>query len=139
MADFTCTPADIQQTSTAKTRAGIAGETLTAGQVVFRDSADNNYIKAADCTNADKYAAVGIALNGAATGQPCDYVEEDLGFDPGFTAAIGDVIILSTAGLMAPVADATTGDYVVICGVMNGTESMNLQFSENHRTSATVA
>jgi hypothetical protein len=101
MADFTVTAATVQQTSTAKTRAGIAGETLVAGQVVFRDSADSNKIKLADCTNADKYQAVGITINGAADGQPIDYVEADLGFDPGFTAAIGDVVILSTAGNMA--------------------------------------
>ena len=139
MADFTVTAATVQQTSTAKTRAGIAGETLVAGQVVFRDSADSNKIKLADCTNADKYQAVGITINGAADGQPIDYVEADLGFDPGFTAAIGDVVVLSTAGLMAPVADLTTGDYCVICGIMNSTTTMNLEFTAYSRNSATKA
>lgn len=139
MADYTVTAASVQQTSTAKTRAGIAGETLTAGQVVFRDSADSNEIKLADCTNADKFVAVGITINGAAEGQPCDYVEADIGFTPGFTAALGDVVVLSTAGGMAPSTDLTTGDYAVICGIMDSTTTMNLEFSEYNRTTSTVA
>jgi hypothetical protein len=139
MADFTITPANVQQTSTAKTRAGISGESLAAGDVVYRDSADSNKIKLADCTNADKFAAVGIALNASEDGQPCDYVEADLGFTPGFTSTIGQVVVLSASGAMAPVADLTTGDYAVICGTMVSTTTMNLEFSEYHRAEATIA
>lgn len=139
MADYTPVAADVQQSSTAIVRSGTAGATITAGMVLYKDLTDSNKLKAAVCTSATAYKAVGIALNGASDGQPIDYVEQDESFDPGFDAAIGDIAILSVAGAMCPSTDLAQGDRTVICGVFNSTSTMAVSFSQYNRSSAAKA
>jgi hypothetical protein len=71
MADLVITAANVLPGSSAVIKEGTAGAAITAGQVVYADSATNTY-KLADCNSAT--AAVrspkGIALHAAASGQP---------------------------------------------------------------------
>ena len=138
MADYTVTAANVQQSSSAQVQSGIAGATITAGMAVYKDSTDGK-IKAADCTVDPAYECIGIAVNNGADGQPIDYCVRDLGFDPGFTAAIGDVVILSTAGLLAPVADLAASDYCVVVGVFTTTSLINMNLNKYTRATTVKA
>lgn len=139
MADYSVTAASVQQSSSAQVQAGTAGATITAGQAVFKDSTDSNKIKLADCTVDPSYECVGIAINNASDGQPMDYVVRDLGFNPGFAGAIGDVVILSEAGALAPVADLSAADFAVVVGVFTTTSTMNLYLNQYTRATTVKA
>ena len=139
MADYVVTAADVQQTASAQVIGATAGATITAGQAVYKDSTDSNKIKLADCTTDPAYECVGIALNGASDGQPIDYVVKDQGFNPGFTGAIGDIVILSTSGNLAPSADLAAADYAVIVGVFTTTSTLNMQCNAYGRATTVKA
>lgn len=127
MADVSITPANVLKGSNAKTRRGTAGATITAGQALYVDTADSNKLKLADAGAAATAVVAGIALHGAASGQPIEYVTEDDDFTPGFTMSLsgsGDdaVYVLSnTAGAIKPVPDLTSGDYPVVLMVAKST------------------
>lgn len=112
-ADLSVTAASVLASATALTGAGTAGATITAGQTLYIDASDSNKLKLADANaSAATATVVGIALNGAASGQPVRYVYEDSTFTPGATLTVGEVYILSaTAGGLAPVGDLASGYY----------------------------
>ncbi len=98
---------------------GVAGATITAGQVVYLDPAANTY-KLFDCdlTSANTRRGV-IALNGASAGQPIKVQIEGL-MTLGAAAAmtIGITYVASaTAGGIAPIADVAINWRVNILGV----------------------
>lgn len=118
MADLSITAADVIAGSGATTAHGTAGATITAGQVVYLDSADSKYklADADDATAAIRQPA-GIALHGAADGQPLKIIEKGaLTISSVMTA--GTAYYLSpTAGGIAPLADVLTGDDIVQIGL----------------------
>lgn len=127
MADVTVTAIEVLPASDTIYADGIAGATITAGQTIYLDSATNT-IKLADANASSATADMkGIAMHGAASGQPVRYAAGG-SIDPGFTVGVGTVYVLSaTAGGIAPVADLATGLYPVIVGV--GTSASNLKLS----------
>jgi hypothetical protein len=119
MADYTVVAANVLPSSGANLKQGIAGATITAGNVLYKDPSDKS-LKLASATSATAAARVveGIAVDGAAAGQPLEYAFKDPSFSPGFSVPIGDAVILSaTAGNLCPHADAITGHYVTVLGV----------------------
>lgn len=122
MADLTITAASVLAGANAHKRTGIAGATITAGQPVYEDSADSSKFKLAD-NNASASTAkcVGIALHGAASGQPLTIVEEDDDFTAGATLAVGIYALSATAGGICPVADLASGNYPVVLFVAKST------------------
>lgn len=110
MANLTITAASVLPGANAKIAQGIAGATITAGQVLYLDPADNK-LKLASAGAAATASPVGIALQGAANGQRVEYVYEDDDFTPGATlvlTAIGDkgtYVLSATAGAIAPLGD----------------------------------
>lgn len=118
MANLTIVAANVVKGDTAQTKDGIAGATITAGQVVFLNPttkrwglADNNSVTASE------RAAVGIALNSSSTGQPLE-VQVAGTVNLGATLVVGTTYYLSDIpGAIAPAADLTTGEYVTIIGV----------------------
>lgn len=111
----------------------IAGEAITAGALVYVDTADSNKVKLSDADSGT--AAVrdvdGIAVNNAASGQRVDVVVYDPDLTLGGTTANGTIYVLSaTAGGIAPSADITTGWYVAVIGL--GLPSNKLFFSAGH-------
>lgn len=119
MADLSVTAANVIASGSAVKSFGIAGEAITAGQAIYKNTADNNKLYKADCTTAAKAVCCGIALNGGSAGQQIDYVIEDPDFTPGATlslsvAAVDGVYILSTAGGICPSVDAAASDYPVV-------------------------
>lgn len=134
MSDISITAANVLASATAKTRKGIAGATITAGQVVYEDPAEVFKFKLADAdSSATTAKAVGIALHGAAAGQALAIVEEDDDFTPGGTLSLVDnadsgVYVLSgTAGGIAPMDDLAGGDYPVVLGVAKSATKMILK------------
>lgn len=131
MADLSITTGNVVVAGSAQTTVGTAGATITAGQVVYQDAADGKY-KLADCDSATAAvrSPVGIALNGAADGQPLSIIQRGP-VTIGATMTAGTAYYLSaTAGGIAPVGDLTTGDYPVIVGVATSATVLKVDFIE---------
>lgn len=118
MADVSVTAAEVLTDSGTITIDVTAGATITAGQTVYLDSGDGNAAKLADANASSSTATVkGIALNGAADGQPLRVATAGT-LDPGFTVTVGTIYVQSaTAGAICPAADLATGHYVTVLGV----------------------
>lgn len=128
MSALSITAANVLAGANAIKRKGIAGATITAGQVVYEDTSDSNKFKLADCdASATTAKAVGIALHGASAGQPLEIVVEDDDFTPGATLSLsaggdtGIYVLDGTAGSIAPMDDLASGDYPVILMVAKST------------------
>lgn len=101
---------------------GTAGATITAGMPVYKDSTDSNSLKPADADAAASAAVVGVALNGAADGQPVEYARPGAVINWGATLAKNTYYVVSTtAGAVAPSADLGSGDYITQLCVGDGT------------------
>ena len=129
MADISVTATSVKAGGNTQIEHGFAGETLTAGQVVYKDASSGGQFKKADCDSATVAAkfAHGIALNGGASGQP---IAVATGGPVTFNAALtaGTAYYLSgTAGGIAPRADITTGDDVVFLGIATSTTVLDLR------------
>lgn len=117
MADIVITAANVTPGTDCIRDRGIAGATITAGQPVYKDATDSNKLKLADADVEATAAGVGIALHGAAAGQPLDYAIKGT-VNIGATVVVGQVYVVSTtAGGIAPIADLLSGDFVCILGV----------------------
>lgn len=129
MADLTITAANVVPGSGARINYGIyAGATITAGQVVYLDTAATTPVwKLADCDSATALARipVGVAVNSASSGQPLA-VQTGGPLTIGATIAAGVAYYLSgNPGGICPVADVASGDYTAIIGI--GTSTSVLQ------------
>lgn len=127
MADITITVASVAAGADAVTYQGTAGVTITAGQVVYLDSATGT-LKLADSDSAT--AAVrspfGIALHGSLAGQPL-LVQRAGSLTIGATLTAGLAYYLSkTAGGICPVADIASGGYSTILGIATSTTVLKL-------------
>lgn len=118
MADLTVTAANVVSGAGAATRSGVAGATITAGQPLYQDGADAFSLKPAQADATDSDIVVGIALHGAADGQPITYQTGGV-INLGATLTVGEVYVLSAAaaGGIAPVGDLTSGNFVSVIGV----------------------
>ena len=131
MADISITATSVVPGTGATIKHGYAAATITAGQVVYKDSSGTYNL--ADCNSAT--AAVrspyGIALNGAATGQPVAMVIAGP-VTIGATLTAGVAYYLSgTAGGICPVADLTTGDYPTVLGMATSTTVLEVDIQES--------
>jgi len=129
MADLTVTAANVSTGTSVELLYGTAGGTLTAGQVVYADSTDSGKIKLASTATAAKAAAVGVTLNGAASGQPVTLITAGR-FDPGATVTVGEVYCVSdNGGGIAPDADVGSSDYRTVLGVGTAADEILLKIS----------
>lgn len=128
MADITITAASVLQSSAASISTGVAGVAITAGQALYKDAADSNKLKLADDDNTAATAEiVGIALNGAAAGQPLAYLTADTDLAIGGTTVAGTIYVLSdVAGAICPWADKASGDRLVLIGIGKAANKMRL-------------
>lgn len=117
MADLTMTPANVVPQAGANIQRATAGEAIDAGEIIYLDSTDNNEAKLADTSTQAKAAAVGIAVNSAAEGQPVDYVSSgNVALGSILTASVG-YAVADTAGGLRPFADNGTGDWITQIGI----------------------
>lgn len=102
----------------------VAGEAVTAGQVLYISSGTT--AKIAHCeTSTATAAARGIALHAASTGQPLRMMTGGT-ITIGGTVALGKVYVLSASGGIAPVGDLANTDYVTVLGVGTTTAKIRL-------------
>lgn len=131
MAEITITPADVLKTSTTSISEGIAGGTLTAGMAVYVDTAASGVIKACDADVAASSVCAGIALHGAASGQPVKYATAgDLTISSVMTVGRIYLVSQTTAGSLCVDGDILTGDFVSIVGVAS--TATNLKIAINN-------
>jgi hypothetical protein len=127
MADITITAANVVAGSDASTENGIAGATITAGQVIYLDSSTNKYgLADSDSATAGIRAPRGIALNGAAANQPLGVLRSGT-ITIGGTLTAGVAYYLSnTPGGICPVADVGAGEYSVLLGLATTAAILNV-------------
>ena len=129
MADLVVTAANVVAGTGATTKTGTAGATITAGQLVYLDSADSKY-KLIDADAAATADIAGVALNGASNTQPISILTAGA-LNPGATVAVGTVYCGAvTPGGIAPVADLIAGDYISVLGI--GTTASNILVAINN-------
>lgn len=131
-ADLTITPGSVAVSDKASMTSGTAGATITAGQLVYYDTAANTY-KLADANGATPlYKVAGIAINGASSGQRLLVCKEDPALTLGATVVIGDTLWASaTPGGITKVAaeGVATGNFVSVLGVATSTTKINFKIA----------
>lgn len=136
MADISVTAASVTLTS-GQTDTGTAGATITAGQLLYKDTANSNVLKHASCAATATAVVCGMALNGGASGQPIQFAKAGAILVPGATLGVGEIYVLSDgSGTYAPRADLTTGDKVVIVGYATTASSITLLLKDTVTTKA---
>lgn len=134
MSDVTVTAGSVLVSTNAQTTTYNAGATITAGQLVY--VASDGDVEPAQANAASTDAIAGVALNGAAAGQPVK-VQFAGRYTVGGTVAVG-VYVLSAAaaGGIAPEADLTTGNYLSVFGSAISTSVIEINI---HNTGVTHA
>lgn len=124
MADVTITPANVALYDQGTTvRLVQVAETVTAGEVGYLSG---NKYAVSDCTAEATAKAEVIFLTGAGTDGYAMAAFPGKEIIIGGTVAAGTIYVLSEAGAIAPAADLTVDDYVVIVGV--GTTTSRIKF-----------
>lgn len=122
MSAISVTAGSVLKGTNASTTSGTAGATITAGQAVYLDAATTTYKPADANASTTTAAVVGIALNGASSGQPITIVTEDDDFTPGATIVAGETYICGGgAGEINPIGDITTGWYPAVLFIAKST------------------
>ena len=112
----------------SQVQGATAGETVTAGQVVYRLSTDGE-MYLGDADDAAKDDITGIVLIGGGDGESILILSSG-GIDLGATLTVGEVYVLSTtAGGIAPIGDLLAGDFVTILGVAKAANRLQLDIS----------
>lgn len=128
MTDLVITAANVIAGSNAKKVQGIAGATITAGQVVYRDPTTQKFLQVDSDSGTEAVRNVfGIALNGASNGQPL-MVQTEGDINLGAALTVGEIYVASdTAGGIMPEGDLELGDYPTILGVAYSTSVMKMK------------
>ncbi|MGE4321930.1 MAG: hypothetical protein AB7E60_02750 [Sphingobium sp.] len=132
MADLTITAANVVSGAGGILEHGVAGAVITAGQIVYLDRATRKYLLA-DNNSATLAARSprGIALNGAASGQPLA-VHTGGPITIGATLTAGTAYYLSdTPGGICPVADLASGENAVLLGMSTSTTVLNVDIQNS--------
>jgi hypothetical protein len=131
MADLSVTAASVAKATGAATDEGTAGESVTAGQPVYRNQTDAGKLYRTDADAEASSVCAGIALHAAAAGQPLEFLTSGP-IDIGATVAVGQVYVVSTnAGGIAPYADLASGDYVSLLGVGTTTGRIEVRLNNS--------
>jgi hypothetical protein len=130
MADLVITAANVVPGTNATKTQGIAGAAITAGQVVYLDSATNTF-KLADCNSGTAAARVpfGVALDNAASGQPITVqTSGPVTIGAAVTGGVGYYLSANPGGV-CPVADMVAGCFPSFLGfAINATQiNLNIQ------------
>lgn len=118
MALLTITATSVLEGAGAEKVSGLLGETITAGQVVYKAAGTSKWMKAdADSATAEVRKAQGIALNGGAINQPVVVLTKGL-ITIGATVTPGTSYYLAaTAGGIGLFSDLPNPSYVVLLGI----------------------
>lgn len=127
MADLTITPASVVAGVNATVERGSFGEAVTAGQVVYKSSTTQKYMKAdSNSVTVEARRGLGIALNGGSLDQPAQ-IQKAGKITLGATLTAGsDYYLSDTPGGICPRADVGTGEYVCFLGLAESTSVLDL-------------
>lgn len=129
MAAISITAANVLAGSDCRQYVVTAGDTITAGMCLYRDTSDGKY-KKADGSATGTAQCDGIALHGSVNGQPLVIVKPEDGgnINLGATLAVGVFYGIADAtadpGQIVPTADYASGDFPVIIGVATTTSNL---------------
>lgn len=117
MADIAVTANSVKPTSSTTIITGVAGATITAGQLVYLAAATGKYgLYDADSATAEVRALAGVAMNGAAADQALGVATKGL-YTVGATVAASIPYFGSpTPGGICPAADIASGMYATLLG-----------------------
>lgn len=126
-ADATVTVANVKWSSGVRPSNAQGGATITPGQVCYLDTTTNTQ-KLAQATSATLAVVSGICLDGGVSGRDIFIAGPGSVINVGFTTVAGTIYVLSAAaaGGIAPWADLTTGQYVNVLFIGNGTALVEL-------------
>lgn len=117
MADLSITAANVVAGEGAVTERGVAAVAITAGQVVYKNALGKYDLADTDSATAIIRKPYGIALNGAAAGQPIVVLRSGP-ITIGATVTKGVAYYMSgNPGGICAVADVAAGDYTAILGI----------------------
>lgn len=127
MADYTPTAANVKWNSGTRPVLGVAGATVTAPNVLYKDTSDGEW-KLYDADNDPTGLELAVALSNGYDGRHVILAKRGANINIGFTTTAGEPIVASAAnaGEVAPEGDLTTGDWVVIVAIGNGTANVEL-------------
>ena len=122
-ADLSITTTSFVPGARAKSNIGIAGATITIGQLLYFDSTAGTWKLADADASATASLVQAIAGSAAAAGQPVIYITEDDDLTLGATLSMSTpVYVLSgTAGGIAPSADISVGEYPAVSLIAKST------------------
>lgn len=129
MTDISITAANVQRGSNAQVVQGLAGATITAGQLVHRNGTTGKFVLS-DADGSGLKQVDGVALNGASDGQPLS-VQTGGDITIGGTLTAGTTYYASpTAGGICPLADVASGDDPIIVGIAKSTSVLMLKIAD---------
>lgn len=125
-ADVTVTAANVIPGPNADIITGVAGATVTAGQIIYLDTASQTWKLADTDLSAAASGAntkIGMAASGAAAGQQFRVILEDDNLTVGGTLSMTApfYVLSGTAGGIAPIADLAAADYPVLLIIARST------------------
>lgn len=133
MADLSITAASVLAASSALVEHGQAkaGQATTAGQVLYKAASDGKLkLSDNDSATAEIKGVYGIALNGAADGQPISVIKRgQLTLNAVLTAGVV-YCVSGTPGGIAPLADVTSGHDLIVLGVALSTTVLDVNFND---------
>lgn len=130
MADLSVTATSVVKYAGAEVEQVTWGETVTAGQPVYKSSSDNLHYKSDANASSDAYCD-GVALTGGAVNQ-VGFIVKRGDYNPGATVAVGTIYVVSaTEGGVCPVADLTSTQNVIIIGIAVTTTKIRLMIDRN--------
>lgn len=130
MADLSITAANVLAQAGAITDVANFGATVTAGQMIYKDTSDGT-LKLADNNSATAAARtpLGMALNGGGAGQPCKFIKEgDVAMGAILTAGVA-YYLSDTPGGICPVADLASGEYPTVIGIAISTTVLRIKIN----------
>lgn len=126
MSDLVLTAASVIAGSNGVKDQGIAGATITAGQVVYKDSLGKYQLADNNSATALARSPLGVALHGASTNQPLMIVKQGA-VTIGATLTPGVAYYLSdTPGAIGLYDDLASGEYVVFLGLATSATVLDL-------------
>ena len=129
MADITITAANVLAQAGAQLQSGFALGAVTAGQVVYRDAATQQFGLADNNGATATRVPVGIALNGAAAGQPLTILTfGSIAIGGTMTAGVA-YYLGDTPGGICPVADLAIGETATLIGIATSTSILRVDIN----------
>lgn len=133
MTDISITAANVVAGSNATRVHGTAGETITAGQAVYKSSTTNKWMLAdSNSATAEARTAQAIALNGASLNQPITVqTAGDITIGGTLNPEAPAYYLSDTAGGICPVSDVGDGEYFCLIGLAKSASvlAINIQAS----------